>query len=211
MGQSIYPKEEAHARTLCEDREFFPARTEFRAPDHPFGVVARARNSAKAINKESTIYGWIWRVSGEERLKAYPGLKAKIEAMLSIIENSGGDVEKAAEAERRMIEEWRQMGNEVLHRWARRQQQKKEEEHNAQPGVNRQEKKALLVQGAGKNRPRGGGLHPRTAGAGDPTLFRVGGGPRPGVLGSPAASPHRFRSRGSLCRGSRQAERGLGD
>ena len=144
----------------------------------------------------------------EERLKAYPGLKAKIEAMLSIIENSGGDVEKAAEA---MIEEWRQMGNEVLHRWARRQQQKKEKEHNAQPGVNRQEKKALLVQGAGKNRPRGGGLHPRTVGAGDPTLFPVGGGPRPGVLGSPAASPHRFGGRGSLCRGSRQAERGLGD
>src|SRR6516225_7759552 len=26
--------------------------------------------------------------------------------------------------------------------------------------------------------------------------------PRPGVLGSPAASPHRFGSRGSLCRGS---------
>ena len=103
-------------------------------------------------------------LSLEERLKAYPELKAKIEAMLSIIENSGGDVEKAAEAERRMIEEWRQMGNEVLHRWARRQQQKKEEEHNAQPGVNRQEKKALLVHGAGKNRPRGGGLHPRTAG-----------------------------------------------
>jgi len=147
-------------------------------------------------------------LSLEERLKAYPELKAKIEAMLSIIENSGGDVEKAAEA---MIEEWRQMGNEVLHRWARRQQQKKEEEHNAQPGVNRQEKKALLVQGAGKNRPRGGGLHPRTVGAGDPTLFPVGGGPRPGVLGSPAASPHRFGSRGSLCRGSRQAERGLGD
>ena len=45
----------------------------------------------------------------EERLKAYPELKAKIEAMLSIIENSGGDVEKAAEA---MIEELRQMGNE---------------------------------------------------------------------------------------------------
>jgi len=80
----------------------------------------------------------------EERLKAYPGLKAKIEAMLSIIENSGGDVEKAAEA---MIEEWRQMGNEVLHRWARRQQQKKEEEHNAQPGVNRQEKKSSTGTG----------------------------------------------------------------
>ena len=86
----------------------------------------------------------------EERLKAYPELKAKIEAMLSIIENSGGDVEKAAEAERRMIEEWRQMGNEVLHRWARRQQQKKEEEHNAQPGVNRQEKKLYWYRRLGK-------------------------------------------------------------
>ena len=77
----------------------------------------------------------------EERLKEYPELTAKIEAMLTIIENSGGDVEKAAEAERRIIEEMRQMGNEVLHSWARRQQQKKEEEYKAQPGANRKEKK----------------------------------------------------------------------
>lgn len=77
----------------------------------------------------------------EERLKEYPELKAKIEAMLGIIENAGGDVEKAAEAEQRIIEEMRQMGNEVLHSWARRQQQKKEAEYNAQPGVNRQRKK----------------------------------------------------------------------
>lgn len=77
----------------------------------------------------------------EERLKAYPELKAKMETMLSIIENSGGEVEKAAEAERRIIEELRQMGNEVLHSWARRQQQKKEEEYHAKPGVNRKVKK----------------------------------------------------------------------
>ena len=75
------------------------------------------------------------------RLREYPELKAKIEAMLAIIENAGGDVEKAAEAERRIIEELRQMGNEVLHGWARRQQQKKAEEYNAKPGVNRKEKK----------------------------------------------------------------------
>src|SRR5438094_7322271 len=81
------------------------------------------------------------RRSLEERLKEYPELKVKIEAMLSIIENSGGDVEKAAEAERRIIEEMRQMGNEVLHGWARRQQQKKEVEYTAKPGVNRKEKK----------------------------------------------------------------------
>ena len=60
----------------------------------------------------------------EERLKQYPELKGKIEAMLAIIENAGGDVEKAAEAERRIIEELRQMGSEVFHSWARRQQQK---------------------------------------------------------------------------------------
>jgi hypothetical protein len=78
----------------------------------------------------------------EERLKEYPELKAKIEAMLAIIENAGGDVEKAAEAERRIIEELRQMGNEVLHSWARRQQEKKEAEYNAKRGMNRKEKKS---------------------------------------------------------------------
>lgn len=75
------------------------------------------------------------------RLGEYPELKAKIENMLAIIENAGGDVEKAAEAERRIIEELGQMGHEILHSWARRQQQKKEEEYNGKPGVNRKEKK----------------------------------------------------------------------
>lgn len=76
------------------------------------------------------------------RLREYPELKAKIETMLAIIENAGGDVEKAAAAERRIIEELRQMGKEVLHGWARRQQQKREEEYNVKPGVNRKEKKS---------------------------------------------------------------------
>jgi hypothetical protein len=78
----------------------------------------------------------------EERLKAYPELKTKVETMLAIIENAGGDVEKAAAAESRIIEELRQMGSEVLHGWARSQQQKKEEEYNAKPGANRKEKKS---------------------------------------------------------------------
>jgi hypothetical protein len=78
----------------------------------------------------------------EQRLRENPQLKAKIEAMLAIIENAGGDVEKAAEAERRAIEELHQMGNEVLHSYARRQQQKKEAECKAQPGVNRKGKKS---------------------------------------------------------------------
>ena len=56
-----------------------------------------------------------------KRLGEYPELKTKIEKLLAIIENAGGDVEKANEAEKRIIEELRQMGNEVLHSWARRQ------------------------------------------------------------------------------------------
>jgi G:T-mismatch repair DNA endonuclease (very short patch repair protein) len=61
--------------------------------------------------------------------------------MLDVIENAAGDIEKAAEAERRVIEELRQMGNEVLHNWACRQQQKKEKEFDSKRGVNRKEKK----------------------------------------------------------------------
>lgn len=83
----------------------------------------------------------VGRPSLEERLKEYPELKAKIETMLGIVENAGGNIEKAAEAERRIIEEMRQMGNEALHGWARHQQQKREEEFNGKPGVNRKGKK----------------------------------------------------------------------
>ena len=86
----------------------------------------------------------------EERLKQYPELKAKIAAMLAIIENAGGEVEKAGEAERRIIEELRQMGSEVLQSWARRQQQKKEAEYNAKPGVNRKEKNLYWYTRLGK-------------------------------------------------------------
>ena len=77
----------------------------------------------------------------EERLKDQPEFKTRVEKLLDVIENAAGDIEKAAEAERRVIEELRQMGNEVLHSWARRQQQKKEDEFDSKPGVNRKEKK----------------------------------------------------------------------
>jgi hypothetical protein len=77
----------------------------------------------------------------EERLKEYPELQAKMETLLGIMENAGGDIEKAAEAERQIIEVLRETGNEVLHGWARRQQEKKEQEYNAKPGVNRKKKK----------------------------------------------------------------------
>ena len=89
----------------------------------------------------------------EQRLKDLPEVSARFERMLDLIENAAGDVEKAAEAERRVTEELRQMGNEVLHSWARRQEQKKEENFNDKPGVNRKEKKTSTgTRGSGKSK-----------------------------------------------------------
>ena len=94
----------------------------------------------------------IRKQSLEERLKDLPEVRARFERMLELIENAAGDVEKAAEAERRVTEELQQMGNEVLHGWARRQEQKKEEKFNDKEGVNRKEKKPLLVHAIRENR-----------------------------------------------------------
>jgi hypothetical protein len=85
--------------------------------------------------------GSIQKRSLEERLRDLPEVKARVERMLDLIENAAGDLEKAAEAERRVTEELRQMGNEVLHGWARRQEQKKQGKFNDKEGANRKEKK----------------------------------------------------------------------
>ncbi len=61
----------------------------------------------------------------EERLLTdYPELLARFEEIAGIVENSQGDLVLADEAERRVIEEVRQLGNEVLQGWARRQSQR---------------------------------------------------------------------------------------
>ena len=83
----------------------------------------------------------IRRGSLEERLRAHPDLRARLERIVDIVENTGGDVEKADEAERRAIEELRQLGSEVLHGWARQQQQKKEEEFERTRDASRKVKK----------------------------------------------------------------------
>ena len=83
----------------------------------------------------------VGKKSFEERTKDLPEVRARVERMLDLIENAAGDVEKAAEAERRVTEELRQMGNEVLHGWARRQAKKKEEKYNEKEGMTRKEKK----------------------------------------------------------------------
>jgi hypothetical protein len=77
----------------------------------------------------------------EERLREHPALYARMDQLLNVVENARGDVEKAAEAERRLIEELRQMGQEALQGWAERRQRVLEETAEANPALQRKEKK----------------------------------------------------------------------
>jgi hypothetical protein len=56
--------------------------------------------------------------SFEERLNAHPHLRERVDQLLAIVEDAEGDIDKADEAERRVIEELRRLGQEVLEGWA---------------------------------------------------------------------------------------------
>ena len=78
----------------------------------------------------------------EERLSAHPQLWERIEALLNVVENSALDVETADLAEERVIEEVRQIGQQVLSSWAEHQHQKQIELlRSAQPQVRQHLKK----------------------------------------------------------------------
>jgi len=55
-----------------------------------------------------------------ERLERHPELKERMERLLDVVENTGGDVKLADEAERRAIEELRVMGQQVMQGWGQR-------------------------------------------------------------------------------------------
>jgi hypothetical protein len=77
----------------------------------------------------------------EQRLKAHPELRAKVEVLLDVVEDAGEDLQKADVAEQRVLEELRQMGNQILREWAKGQEQKKSRQTQQQPGVQRKGKK----------------------------------------------------------------------
>jgi hypothetical protein len=81
----------------------------------------------------------------EERLREYPELRARFEEMLAIVENADGDIVKADEAEERVIEELRQLGQSALQGWAERKQRHVQRASEQQAGVSRKVKKTLLV------------------------------------------------------------------
>ena len=66
----------------------------------------------------------------EERLKAHPHLKERIEKLLEIVEDASGDIDKADEAEQLVIKELQRLGNEVLHDWAIHKENTKVSKYN---------------------------------------------------------------------------------
>lgn len=55
-----------------------------------------------------------------KRLEKHPDLLKRFEQLLCVVENSTGELQKASEAEMRVIEELREMGNEALTAWGER-------------------------------------------------------------------------------------------
>jgi len=52
------------------------------------------------------------------RLKQHPQLRGRVERLVDLVEDAGDDLRKADEAERRVIEEVRGLGQELLEDWA---------------------------------------------------------------------------------------------
>jgi hypothetical protein len=89
-----------------------------------------------AIDRDQVLY---------ERLNRHPLLRARMDSLLEVVEDAAGDFEKADAAERRVIEELRQMGNEALTAWAERGVEKRATVAQAEPDWRSGGKKTVLV------------------------------------------------------------------
>jgi hypothetical protein len=76
-----------------------------------------------------------------ERLEKHPQLKARLLAVLDVVENADGDVVRADEAEQRFIEELRLMGLDAMQAWSDRKQKIVESESNKRSDLTRKQKK----------------------------------------------------------------------
>jgi hypothetical protein len=79
------------------------------------------------------------------RLQRHPELQAKFESLLNVVENAAGDATKADEAEQRVFEELRLMGQQAIQAWAARKQQRIQTDCDARSDLARKQKKASLA------------------------------------------------------------------
>ena len=80
-----------------------------------------------------------------ERLNRHPHLRARMESLLAVVEDAAGDCAKADAAERRVIDELRQMGHDVLTAWAERGVERSVVVAQAEPDWRPGGKKTVLV------------------------------------------------------------------
>jgi hypothetical protein len=74
-------------------------------------------------------------------LNRHPELKQRVRALADIAEDADGDLVRADEAERRVIEAVRRIGQETLHSWAEGRIARGEDEQLKAEGVRRAGKK----------------------------------------------------------------------
>lgn len=69
------------------------------------------------------------------RLNQHPQLRGRVERLVDLVEDAGDDLRKADEAERRVIEEVRGLGRELLGDWADGQVVKRADELERTLGI----------------------------------------------------------------------------
>ena len=79
------------------------------------------------------------------RLQRHPGLQAKVDALLDIVDNASGDALKADEAEQLVFEELRLLRQQAIQDWAERKQQRITADCDARSDLARKGKKAPLA------------------------------------------------------------------
>jgi hypothetical protein len=79
------------------------------------------------------------------RIVKQPALLKRFEQLLCIVEDSAGNIQKASEAEMRVMQELREMGHEVLTAWGERQVSTLTEQHKNIDGCHQVGKKTLVA------------------------------------------------------------------
>ena len=77
----------------------------------------------------------------EDRLRKHPALRARLEALLDMVEDESGQFERADDAEEFLISQMRSLGQDLLQEWATNEQLQVEKHWGNRPGVARKQKK----------------------------------------------------------------------
>lgn len=88
------------------------------------------------------------------RLKHHPEIEARMIRLLDLVENAGGDLKRADDAEQRAIDELRAMGQELLGAWGQRLANEEARAVSRGEPVVHQVKKTALAQHLRRNRGR---------------------------------------------------------